>query len=70
MVPHERNRRSILLHQNKLTFPTNFIMEFDLIPDDKYEHGLQLSFYADTENKELTDDLYPGEKGIHHVNDF
>jgi OmpA-OmpF porin, OOP family len=62
---HMNGADAVYCYTKTINFPTNFIMEFDLIPDNKYEHGLQLSFYAETEDKELTDDLYPGEKGIH-----
>jgi len=48
-----------------IDFPANFIMEFDIIPDEKYQDGIALTFYEDTENKELTTDLYPGERGVH-----
>lgn len=40
-------------------------MEFDIIPDADYYSGIILTLYQDSENLELTDDLYPGEKGIH-----
>ncbi|MFO7620856.1 MAG: OmpA family protein [Bacteroidales bacterium] len=50
-----------------LKFPSNFIMEFDLIPDADYADGTILTFYQETEDRELNDQLYPGEKGLHIV---
>ena len=44
--------------------PKNFIMEFDLIPDDEYGEGMVLIFYQETEYREFTDDLFPGERGL------
>jgi OmpA-OmpF porin, OOP family len=50
-----------------LAFPSNFIMEFDFVPDADYSDGTILTFYQEPENKELNDELYPGEKGLHIV---
>jgi OmpA-OmpF porin, OOP family len=50
-----------------LKFPSNFIMEFDFIPDADYADGTILTFYQETENREFNDDLYPGERGLHIV---
>jgi outer membrane protein OmpA-like peptidoglycan-associated protein len=62
---HMNGQDAMYCYTKPIGFPPNFIMEFDIIPDENYEHGLQLSFYGDTEEKEFTDDLYPGEKGVH-----
>lgn len=50
-----------------LPLPDNFIVEFDIIPDDKYQYGITFTLYEDeqTEQKEMNDDLYPGIKGLH-----
>jgi OmpA-OmpF porin, OOP family len=50
-----------------IAFPSDFIMEFDLIPDADYSDGIILSFYQETDPKELDDQLYPGVKGLHIV---
>lgn len=50
-----------------LEFPSNFIMEFDLIPDAEYSSGTILTFYQEEEFNEFTDDIYPGQKGLHIV---
>jgi OmpA-OmpF porin, OOP family len=48
-----------------ITFPENFIMEFDFIPDAEYSDGTILTFYQEERNKELNDDIFPGERGLH-----
>lgn len=62
---HMSGYNAVYCYTKTIAFPTNFIMEFDIIPDDKFEHGFQLSLYGDSEEKELTDELYPGDKGVH-----
>lgn len=48
----------------EIDFPSNFIMEFDIIPNDEYNE-YELTFYNDQENMELNTDLYPGTQGLH-----
>lgn len=48
-----------------IEFPQNFIMEFDIIPDDNFFRGYHLTLYEDKDNRELNDDLFPGTKGVH-----
>jgi flagellar motor protein MotB len=50
-----------------IEFPDNYIIEFDIIPDAQYEHGIDLTLYqTDPENiREIEDDLYPGVSGLH-----
>lgn len=48
-----------------IIFPSNFIMEFDIIPDNEYTEGIMLTFYQEEEKRELNDELYPGERGLH-----
>ncbi|MBN2778247.1 MAG: OmpA family protein [Bacteroidales bacterium] len=50
-----------------IAFPDNYIIEFDIIPDAQYEHGIDLTLYqTDPENvREIEDDLYPGLNGLH-----
>lgn len=50
-----------------IAFPENFILEFDFIPDADYADGSILTLYQDPDNRELTDDLYPGERGLHII---
>jgi OmpA-OmpF porin, OOP family len=47
----------------EIAFPTNFILEFDLVPDDDYESSY-LSLYSEEEKKELDDGIYPGKQGL------
>ena len=62
---HLNGDNAVYCYTQPIQLPTNFIMEFDIIPDADYYSGIILTLYQDTENLELTDDLYPGEKGIH-----
>jgi len=64
---HLNGTDAVYCYTKSIYFPVNFIMEFDLIPDETYERGLLLSFYGDSENKEFTDELYPGDKGVHII---
>lgn len=61
---HMNKEQSVYCYTKKIAFPQNFIMEFDIIPDDNFQNSVELCFYEDTENIELTDDLYPGKKGL------
>jgi OmpA-OmpF porin, OOP family len=51
----------------EIQFPSDFIMEFDFIPDADYGDGTILTFYQETDYMELNDELYPGERGLHIV---
>jgi len=50
-----------------IDFPENYIIEFDIIPDDVYYRGVILTLYqTDPENMhEIEDGLYPGLYGLH-----
>jgi OmpA-OmpF porin, OOP family len=61
---HMNGMDAVYCYTNSISFPANFIMEFDIIPDEEFEHGIQLSFYQESEPKELADALYPGDKGL------
>lgn len=62
---HMNKEDAVFCYTKPIAFPENFIMEFDIIPDGDFANGYALTFYEDPENSELTDDLYPGTKGIH-----
>jgi len=49
-----------------IAFPENYIVEFDIIPDDVYYNGIELTLYEfDPENThEVEDALYPGRYGL------
>lgn len=49
-----------------IAFPENYIVEFDIIPDDVYYEGIILTLYqTDPENMhEIEDGLYPGLYGL------
>lgn len=62
---HMNKEDAVYCYTKPIAFPENFIMEFDIIPDEDFANGYALTFYEDPENAELTDDLYPGKKGVH-----
>jgi outer membrane protein OmpA-like peptidoglycan-associated protein len=62
---HMNKEDAVYCYTKPIAFPENFIMEFDIIPDGDFANGYSLTFYEDPENTELTDDLYPGKKGVH-----
>lgn len=62
---HMNKEDAVYCYTKSIAFPQNFIMEFDVIPDGNFSNGYTITFYEDPENVELTDDLYPGTKGLH-----
>lgn len=48
-----------------IAFPDNFIVEFDIIPDDNYGDGIIFTLYQDPQSREFTDDLFPDSRGVH-----
>jgi len=63
---HMNKVDAVYCYTKQIAFPQNFIMEFDIIPDAEGDSnfGYALAFYEDPDNAELTDDLYPGKKGL------
>lgn len=62
---HMNKEDAVYCYTKPIPFPENFITEFDIIPDGDFANGYTLTFYEDPENTELTDDLYPGIRGLH-----
>ncbi len=64
---HMNGEDAVYCYTRQLEFPENFIIEFDIIPDEEYHYGIQFSLYNDYPDaaKELNNDLYPGEGGLH-----
>lgn len=62
---HMNGKDAVYCYTGNINLPGNFIIEFDIIPDEEFQDGIQLTIYEDTENKELDDDLYPGAHGLH-----
>lgn len=64
---HLNGKDAVYCYSKTINFPDNFIIEFDIIPDAEYYHGITYTLYQDDlENpKEINDDLYPGLKGLH-----
>ena len=48
-----------------IPFPDNFILEFDIIPDDNFGDGIILSLYQDPQSVEFTDDIFPDSRGLY-----
>lgn len=63
---HMNKVDAVYCYTKQIAFPQNFIMEFDVIPDveDDSHFGYTLGFYEDPDNVELTDEIYPGKKGV------
>ncbi|MBN1116279.1 MAG: OmpA family protein [Bacteroidales bacterium] len=64
---HMNGEDAVYCYTKSIEFPANFIMEFDFIPDADYADGSILTFYQETENRELNDELFPGTKGLHVI---
>lgn len=62
---HLNKEDAVYCYTKQIAMPENFITEFDIIPDGDFANGYTLTFYEDPENAELTDDLYPGQRGLH-----
>lgn len=62
---HMNKEDAVYCYTKSIAFPQNFIIEFDVIPDGNFSNGYTITFYEDPDNVELTDDLYPGTKGLH-----
>jgi outer membrane protein OmpA-like peptidoglycan-associated protein len=64
---HMNGEDAVYCYTRALALPDNFIVEFDIIPDEKYQYGIQFTLYQEKADdpKEMNDDLYPGESGLH-----
>ncbi len=62
---HMNGEDAVYCYSKTIEFPVNFIMEFDFIPDADYADGSILTFYQETENRELNDIPFPGDRGLH-----
>jgi len=64
---HMNGEDAVYCYTREIDFPDNFIVEFDIIPDEKYQYGIQFTLYQENADdpKEMNDDLYPGEAGLH-----
>ena len=66
---HMNGEDAVYCYSKSVAFPDNFIVEFDIIPDEEYRHGIVFTLYEENpeDPKEINDDLYPGESGLHLV---
>ena len=65
---HLNGEDAVYCYMRKIDFPSNFIIEFDIIPDKEYSYdGIIFTIYENqSDNTEVADDdLYPGVAGIH-----
>ena len=59
---HLNGEDAVYCYMKEIEFPDNFIIEFDLIPDNQFDYGIELTLYQEDKSdpKELNDNLYPG----------
>ncbi len=64
---HMNGEDAVYCYAKSIPFPDNFIVEFDIIPDEEYAEGVTLTLYTENpeDPKEINDDLYPGIAGLH-----
>jgi OmpA-OmpF porin, OOP family len=63
---HMNANNALYWYQKDIDFPSNFILEFDLIPNENYDYnGLELTLYGESDRQEMDDNLYPGNNGLH-----
>jgi len=62
---------AVYCYTKEIAFPENFIVEFDIIPDEEYYRGIVFTLYQENpeDPQELNDDLYPGKGGVHIIPD-
>jgi outer membrane protein OmpA-like peptidoglycan-associated protein len=66
---HMNGEDAVYCYSKTVSFPDNFIVEFDIIPDEEYRHGITFTLYEENpeDPKEINDDLYPGKSGLHII---
>ena len=66
---HMNGEDAVYCYSKTVAFPDNFIVEFDIIPDEEYRYGIVFTLYEENpeDPKEINDDLYPGKSGFHLV---
>ncbi len=64
---HMNGEDAVYCYSKTVAFPDNFIIELDIIPDARYEYGIRLTLYEENpdDTREINDDLYPGNSGLH-----
>lgn len=64
---HLNGENATYCFSKDIAFPDNYIIEFDIIPDAVYAHGIYFTLYqTDPDNMhEIEDALYPGLYGLH-----
>jgi flagellar motor protein MotB len=64
---HMNGEDAVYCYAKTVSFPDNFIIEFDIMPDEEYGHGMVFTLYEENPDdpKEINDDHYPGKSGFH-----
>ncbi|MDY0015901.1 MAG: OmpA family protein [Bacteroidales bacterium] len=64
---HMNGNEATYAYSQTISFPDNFIIEFDIIPNDEFGNEFTLTLYEENpENAmEVNTDLYPGLTGLH-----
>lgn len=64
---HMNGEDAVYCYSKTLAFTDNFIVEFDIIPDEENYRGIVFTMYEENpeDPKEINDDLYPGKSGFH-----
>jgi OmpA-OmpF porin, OOP family len=62
---HLNTKGALYWYQKNINFPSNFILEFDIIPDEALDQYVaELDIYGEEKRKEMDDGLFPGNKGL------
>ena len=64
---HMNGEDAVYCYSKTVAVPDNFIVEFDIIPDEENYRGIVFTIYEENpeDPKEINDDLYPGKSGFH-----
>jgi OmpA-OmpF porin, OOP family len=62
---HMNTKNAVYCYLKDINFPANYIIEFDVVPDDNFSWDpLDLNIYGEEQRKELDDGLFPGNQGF------
>jgi outer membrane protein OmpA-like peptidoglycan-associated protein len=62
---HLNGENATYCYTKQITLPENFIMEFDIIPDETYYGGTSVYFYQEETYEEMNAVSYPGLNGFY-----
>jgi OmpA-OmpF porin, OOP family len=62
---HLNTKGALYWYQKNINFPSDFIFEFDIIPNEELDQYVaELDLYGEEKRKEMDDGLFPGNKGL------